>query len=440
LSSGDNGQTPGMKPETAPKLNYNAEKGQIFTPGTVNSYYHKITEEKTHVFDGILVRSKAVDLKILRKDIVMAISSIYSEGKYVDYMGALAFAVPYMNLRKNDSKKSDIWVVPSVEYANIQYCRDAFWITTMVNDSISAQCLKNELDSVNHYAEYPLYIPIWAYRTMKKGGDVDLNKVQKYVDVIETHTKDGFYYSYDKNDGRKDFQYWNDMIAFDTTDVITYNQGLLAVALLSAKALGLQLKTNPTLAVENYKGLFNKELGFFPISKKKNTILTPDPLVGDLLAYVYLGEHLLDKQMVESQFKAISKLSKTEYGYKIVAAKDGSFLKAEDYDWRDYKSQVNVDNLSNGKYQKGGSWTLYDMLFLLDCFSHQIEGAEDELIWRASLDFKIGATSYECINTATGEPWKPNMGWNSAIYSLWCNITDNTSKNKLFEAINSIVE
>jgi hypothetical protein len=440
LASGDNGRTPGMKPESAKLGAYNAEKGQKFSLGKVEPYYHPISALKTHVFDGFILKSTASNLNNLRKDIITGISTIYSKGKYVDYMGALAFSVPYMNLRINDTQKSDVWVVPSVEYANIQYCRDAFWISTMLADSLSEQCLKNELDSVNHYAEYPLYIPIWAYRTIKEGGTVDLLKVQRYIDVIEQHVRDGFYYSYDCNDGRKDFQYWNDMIAFDTTDVISYNQGLLAVALMSAKAMGLKTITSPEIAISNYRSLYDHKRGFFPISKLKTNILSPDPLVGDLLAYVYHDKHLLDKNMVENHYTKIVQNSKTKFGYKIVSNIDGSYLQASDYDVEGYISQANKEGLTDGKYQKGGSWTLYDMLFLTNCFAHGIQGAEDELIWRASLDFKIGATSYECINTITGEPWKPNMGWNSAIYRLWSLITNNISKNKLFQNIHLIVE
>ena len=440
LSSGDNGLTPGMVPGSMKMGAYNAEKGQKFTPGTVNEYYHTITPDKPHIFEAILIESNATELKNLRKDVVLKVADYFSQGKYTDYMGALAFTVPYMNVRLNDSKKSTYWVIPSVEYANQQYCRDAFWISTMLPDSIAAQCLKNELDSVNHYAEYPLFIPIWAYRTIKAGGKVDLQKVQAYVDIIETHLKNGYYYSYDKNDGRKDFQYWNDCVAFDTADVITHSQGLLCSALLAARELGLQTKTSPELAIKNYQNLFNNKLGFLPLSKLKDTILSPDVLTGDLLAQLYFNKPLLNKENVQRQFNKIVGQSKTNYGYKIMAAPDGNYLKPAAYDWNTYVSQVNKGDMQDGQYQRGGSWTLYDMLFLIDAYLYGIKGAEEEIIWRCSLDYKIGSTSYECINTKTGEPWKPNMGWNAAIYSFWKQlVNEKKADDKLFKSINKIV-
>lgn len=441
ISSGDNGETPGMVPNTMKMGAYNAEIGQLFTPGNVTPYYHSLAGNKTVEFEGVILESEADNLNDLRKDIVLKVALHFSDGKYRDYAGALAYTIAYMNIRVNDSKKSKYWVVPAVEYANQQYCRDAFWIATMLPDSIAAQCLKNELDSVNHYAEYPLFIPIWAYRTIKAGGNVDLEKVQAYVDVIETHIKDGYYYSYDKNDGRKDFQYWNDMVAFDTTDVITHNQGLLSTALLCARELKLDFKTQPELAIKNYQGLFNKELGFFPLSKKKNFILSPDVLVGDLLAQMYLNRQLLNKEQVEQHYKSVVNKSKTKFGYKIVAAANGDYLPPEAYDFGSYISQVNKEDMPKGSYQNGGSWTLYDMLFLIDAYLYNIKGSEDEVIWRSSLDYKIGSTIYECINTKTGEPWKPNMGWDVAVYAFWNQlIKDGKADDKLFNEIDKIVK
>jgi hypothetical protein len=440
LMSGDAGLTPGMKPETMKMGAYNAEKGQIFTPGTVRPYYHKISANNPHKFECLVLNSKAADLNMLRKDIVLSAAAHWSGGKITDYMGALAFTVPYMNLRKNETAKSKYWVIPSVEYANTQYCRDAFWISTMLTDSMSAECLKSELDSVNHYAEYPLYIPIWAYRNQLKGMPVDLAKVQQYMDVIETHIKNGSYYSYDVNDGRKDFQYWNDCFAFDTTDVITYNQGLLATALMAAEKMNLTLKTPSSLAIKRYQSLYNSKLGFYPISQKKDSVLSPDPLFGDLLAQIYFGTPILSTETIQNHYNKIVQKSKTPFGYKIVSDPSGNYLSNSAYDFGSYQSQINVQNMPVGFYQRGGSWTLYDNLFLVDCYLHNIKGAEEELIWRGTLDFKLGATTFECINTKTGEPLKPNMGWNSAVYYVVRKLVDEKKMEPtLFTAVNAIV-
>jgi hypothetical protein len=444
LSSGDNGETPGLKPDTTAnvKMNYNTDKTQVMAPGRILSYYHPVSKTNSHVFEGILFKSKATDLNGLRKDVNQLAATHFSGGKYNDYFGALAFTTAYMNLRVNETGKSNYWVVPSVEYANTQYCRDAFWISTMLDPEYSAECLKNELASVNTYAEYPLMAVIWAYRAYKEGQEVNLAKVQAYINSIETRARNNYFYSYTEKDGRLDFQYWGDVIAFDKNDVITYNQGLFALVLSAAKEMGLQIKSDPDKALRQYQNLFNSKLGFYPISKLKNTILGPDPLVPDLLSQLYFNRKLLDDKTVTQHYLQIVNNSKTKYGIKVLSLPNGDYLPAEMYNVKGYISQVNREkDMPDGRYLKGGSYFLYDNLFLIDAYLHGVKEAEDELIERVSLDFKIGATTYECLNTKTGEPWKPNMGWNVAIYSFWRKLVDEgKASNRLFETIDQIVK
>jgi len=73
---------------------------------------------------------------------------------------------------------------------------------------------------------------------------------------------------------------------------------------------------------------------------------------------------------------------------------------------------------------KGGSYYLYDAMLLMDAYLHGIKGSEDLLIWRTSLDMGIGGTTFECPNTIAGEAWKPNMGWNVAVYAFWRKLMD----------------
>ncbi|MGF1636998.1 MAG: hypothetical protein ACFCUU_08000 [Cyclobacteriaceae bacterium] len=440
LSSGDNGETPGLKPDTVKQLdiNYNTEKTQVMAPGKILPYYHRIDSNTSHVFEGILFESNTQDLNGLRKDVNQLAAHYFSDGKYLDYFGALAFTTAYMNLRVNETGKSPYWVVPSVEYGNTQYGRDAFWIATMLSPEYAASCLQNELDVVNEYAEYPLITVLWAFRSWKENREVNLQKVQAYVNAIETRARNNYFFSYLESDGRLDFQYWGDVIAFEKDDVVTYNQGLFALALAAAKEMGLTIKSNPEKALQHYQNLYNTELGFYPISKKK-LILGPDPVVPDLISQLYFSKPMLSSETVASHFKKVITNSKTPYGIKVVAKPTGNYLASSDYDIPGYTSQVNREQMPDGRYFKGGSYFLYDNLFLIDAYLHGINEAEDELIWRTSLDFKIGNTTYECLNTINGEPWKPNMGWNVAIYAIWRKLVDEGKASpKLFESIDNI--
>jgi len=441
LSSGDNGETPGLKPDSSElDIAYNTDKTQKMAPGKILAMYHPVNKNTSHVFEGIIFTCKGSNINDLRKNVNQLAAKHFSGGKVTDYFGALSFTTAYMNLRVNETGKSKFWVVPSVEYGNTQYCRDAFWISTMLDPAYSAECLKSELSEVNTYAEYPLMAVLWAYRSFKEGRKVEMDKVQDYLNSIETRVRNNCFYSYTEKDGRLDFQYWGDVIAFDKDDVVTYNQGLLALVLSAAEEMKLKIKSDPGKALQEYQNMFNAELGFYPISRKKNTILGPDPLVPDLISQIYFNRKMLDSKTVEQHFNKIIKNSKTNYGYKVVSQPNGDFLTPEMYDVKNYVSQVNREKMPDGRYFKGGSYFLYDNLFLIDAYLHGIKEAEAELIWRISLDFKIGATTYECLNTVNGEPWKPNMGWNVAIYSFWRKLVDEgKADNKLFEAIDKIV-
>ncbi len=443
LSSGDNGETPGLKPDTAAriKMEVNAEKTQVFAPGKVLPFYHLITAARKHVFEGIIFISNAATVQQLRKDINQKAATHFSAGKYTDYFGAVSFTTAYMNLRINETGKSTYWVVPSVEYNNVQYCRDAFWIANMLPPAIAADCLKNELAKVNMYAEYPLITVIWAYKSWKAKNKVNLPGLQRYITAIDSHVKNNYYYSYSDSDGRLDFQYWNDLMAFDTTDVVTYNQGLYALAIQAAKEMGLTTKSDPGKALKNYQGMFNQALGFYPASKNKNTVMGPDPLIPDLLSQLYFNKQMLPSKNVTLHYSRMVKYAKTPNGFKVVALPDGQYLPDSLYDVKGYQSQVNRGKITDGQYCRGGSYFLYDNLFLIDAWMHGIKDAATQLTWRASLDFVKGGTTFECLNTVTGEPWKPNMGWNVAVYAIWKQLVDSgRADKKLFDTIDMLTK
>ncbi|HEV8082153.1 MAG TPA: hypothetical protein VGP55_03075 [Chitinophagaceae bacterium] len=441
LSSGDNGTAPGLHPSDLndKPISYNTEKGQIMSQGKICKIYHKVTNENPHEFKGLLFKCKSGSVSDLRKEVVKRAASFFSNRRYTDYFGSLSFVSSYMNLRRNESGKSKFWVVPSVEYANTQYCRDAFWISTMLSDEMSAESLKSELDSVNQYAEYPLLTILWAYRLTEKHIKINPDKLQNYINAIETHVHNGYYYSFNETDGRLDFQYWGDLIAFEKNDVVTYNQGLLVLALKAAQKMGLHTSTSSALALSNYQMLFNTQKGFYPISRLKNSISAPDPVVPDLLSKILFNHSLLPISNVQSHYNFVTRKLKTKYGYKCIARDDGSFLSDEDYNAGQYIAQANKENMPDGRYFRGGSYFLYDNLFLINAYLDGIKGAEEELKWRVGLDFKIGGTTYECLNTLTGEPWKPNMGWNVAIYSIWRKLMDQgKASNSLLNYIDSL--
>jgi len=399
LSSGDNGKTIEPIPAT---LN-------------VHPYYHVIQAGKPHIFNGIIFKSSADNINNLRKDVLFAIAKRWNT--ITDRLGATSWSSNYMLLRKNETRFSDYWVVPGIKYSNKEYTRDSFWQSFVLPAKYAAESYKHESKSQQHGSDRPLFTMIWAYRTKMDGGTPDMIGAQKSLDYIDAHIRDGKFYAYDGAD-LKNFQYWLDVMAFDEDDVITANQGLMAVALLSAEKLGIHPKASSDLAIKNYRALFNAKAGYFPISEKKD-LPAVDVLMGDLLAQLIFGKPLLSNEMVKSHFNYMEKVAKTQYGYKDVCMPDGAFCPTSAYQAKDFKTVDPSIGLGDGNYQAGGSWFLYDMQFLMDSYLHKVPGARKELMWRGALDFKLGGTYFEFINTVTGTPTKANQGWNAAVYGIW---------------------
>jgi len=415
LSSGDNGSL----------------AGSAGTRVKLGAYYHDLAVKGGHTFRGIIFSSRAQGMVEIRRDVLTAIARRW--GAAHDRFGITAFATNYMLLRRNETGQSPAWVVPGIAYCNKQYSRDAFWQSMALPNEWAAQCYQNEQVAQSPGAERPLFLLIWAWRTKQEGGAIDRTALQATLDYIESHAREGRFYSSERPD-RKDFQSWFDTVAFEPDDVLTYNQGLLAVALAAAEKLGLHPRTAPALASQRYREMFNAAGGYFPVSAQKNLVAV-DALVGDALAQVMLGHTLLPDELVARHFKKVVGVAKTPYGYKVVCQPDGAYARQEDYNAKDFPIKPTVA----GNYQYGGSWFLYDMLFLTSAYLHRVPGAREELLWRAPLDFRLSGTYCEYINTATGEPTKLNQGWNAGIYGIWMRLIQaGLADDAIFRAIDQL--
>ncbi len=419
LTSGDSGQMPGHKPHRS----------------KVEQHYHTITPSKSHRFQIILLSSPASDLLSLRRDVLDAISARW--GGPEDHFGAVAFASNYMNYRQNETGTSDFWVCPGVEYANKQYSRDAFWQSLVFPLEMEQQCYNAEANGHHPGAERPIFGLIWSDRIRMRGGTTDMDAARWFLDYVEAHTRDSIYCAYDVA-GKKDFQSWYDVCAFEPDDVISYNQGLLAVALMAAQRLELSTRTQVDDAVRAYRQLFLQHKGYYPLSRKKDAVCV-DALVGDVLAQVLYDRPLLDSEAVRRHYDTIMTVARTPHGFKVTCDDQGRYLTREFYDAEGFLSR-SFHRLPPGRYTYGGAWYLYDMLCLMDCHLHGVAGAEEQMIWRTKLEFEAGGTYHEYIDTSTGEPGKPNYGWNAAVYGLWRILMDKgVVSQRFFRAVNDAV-
>jgi hypothetical protein len=385
----------------------------------ISAHYFPVGAGQEHRMEAILLRVPRNSHQQVPLQANLAVAQHWSQKKIKDLLGATLFSTAYMNLRVNETGRSKYWVVPAIQYSNKQYSRDSFWISMALPPEYSQSCFENECanDTLFTGAERQLFTLVWAYRSSESGNQIDKQRVERILRIVEAHSVNGYYRGFTEvpaNPGC--FQGWADLVAFDSDDTVTNNQGLFAVALLCMDALGIETKIRAEEAATHYQNLFNPAIQAYSISLNRKEIVAVDPLMGELLAQVYLGRSLLPTEHVLAHYET-SKKGKTDYGFKIFCAPGGAFLRDDQYRCADFGSPLS--GMANGDYQRGGSWYLYDMQMLMAAYLHGGKDAEDLMIWRTKLELLRGGTTHEFIDTVDGNAIKPNMGWNAAVYGIW---------------------
>jgi len=399
LSSGDPGGAPNY-PESDP-----------FAP-----IYHKIGNGKTHTFRFVAFRTNAHTLKTIRREVFLMIEQVWGSESDSVYR-SVCFACNYMHIRKNETGRSEKWVVAGIEYANTQYFRDSFYQTMILDDYTQDQCYR-ALDYEFKDAENPLIYLIWSYRIFKNGKAFNKKRADQAFETVikcmDKFTADGGYYPNCREDGS--FRNWFDICCYELDDIDAYNQGLCVCALEAAKRLGYDIGNRKEKALARYISLFNGE--YIPMSEKKQ-FLALDVTVGEVLYYMLFDALFIPDEMVEKTYRRICDgASKTPYGIKIVSAPDGSFLPVEAFGLNGYV-HPGFDTIEKGRYANGGSYHVYEMLFHIAAHLHGIPDAEKNLTERLMIDLDYDGATHEYMHTIKGKGVKANQGWNAAIWSIW---------------------
>lgn len=405
----------------------------------IAAHYFPVGADQEHRMEAILLSVPRNSHQQLPSLANQAVAQRWSHGKIKDLLGATFFSTAYMNLRVNETGHSKYWVVPAIEYSNKQYSRDSFWISMVLPPEYSQSCFENESANDTQFtgAERQLFTLLWAYRSSNSGNKIDKQRVKRILRIVEAHAPNGYYRGFMETPANPGcFQGWADLVAFDPDDTVANNQGLFAVALLCMDALGIETKLKAEEAIAHYRNLFNPAIQAYPISLKRKEIAAVDPLMGELLAQVYLRRALLPTEHVLAHYETLKK-GKTEYGFKVFCAPNGAFLRGDQYRCADFTSPLG--GRTDGSYQRGGSWYLYDMQMLMAAYLHGGKDAEDLMIWRTKLEFLRNGTTYEYIDTVEGKGNKPNMGWNAGVYGIWSElIRQGRASDRFFREIDSM--
>ena len=399
LSSGDPGGAP------------NFPESDHFDP-----IYHHIGKEISHTFRFVAFQADVHTLKTVRREVFRMIEKVWGEGSDSIYRAA-CYAGNYMHIRKNETGRSEKWVVAGIEYANTQYFRDSFYQTMILDDYTSDQCYR-ALDYEFKDAENPMVYLIWSYRIFKHGKEFNKKRADQafatVMQCMDKFTADGGYYPNCREDCS--FRNWFDICCYEKDDVDAYSQGLCVCALESAKRLGYDIGDRKEKAIARYLSLFNGE--YIPMSEKKQ-FLALDITVGEVLYYVLFDELFIPDEMVEKTYRRICDgASKTPYGIKIVSAPDGSYLPVEAFGLNGYVHS-GFDTIETGRYANGGSYHVYEMLFHIAAHLHGIADAEKNMTERLMIDLNYDGATHEYMHTVKGKGVKSNQGWNASIWVIW---------------------
>ena len=378
--------------------------------------YHKIGGEISHTFRFVAFRSKVCTLKTIRREVFRMIEKVWGSGSDSIYRAA-CFAGNYMHIRKNETGRSDKWVVAGIEYANTQYFRDSFYQTMILDEYMNEQSYR-ALDYEFTDAENPMVYLIWSYRIFKQGKPFNKKRADQAFETVmacmDKFTADGGYYPNCREDCS--FRNWFDLCCYELDDVDAYSQSLCVCALESAKRLGYDIGDRKEKALARYCSLFNGE--YIPMSEKKQ-FLALDITVGEVLYYVLFDELFIPDEMVEKTYRKICDgTSKTPHGLKIVSAPDGSYLPVEAFGLNGYVHS-GFDTIETGRYANGGSYHIYEMLFHIAAYLHGVPDAEKNMTERLMIDLNFDGATHEYMHTVKGIGVKANQGWNASIWAIW---------------------
>lgn len=247
---------------------------------------------------------------------------------------------------------------------------------------------------------------IWRGRLFYQ-KDVTMSRSEREIwterwQWIQKHVEDGSYISPAGTD-----RSWFDTFRLTQPDVLTYNQGIYAVAALAADRL--RLEKNPhvaTKAINGYQKLTHPSgrLQFSAGIPYKDA----SSLTGEFLALHIFGEQLLSDRVVQETFTS---LAPSLFGHRVMAKEDGSFLDPQEFS-RPY---------APGDYQNGVSWPMFEAIARA---TYELHGGQHQFVsWKELFSILKQTKFAEFVYTDPVATWprynstRVNHLWNGACFA-----------------------
>lgn len=351
------------------------------------------------------------------------------------------------------------WVIPSANYADYYFSRDSYWLLAATKDrrllDIAARRFHEDQRSNpdGHIAtalikdgsrpeardraeESTMMDVLREFERVRAGSSPDLTSLQASYQYISSQVRNGAYITtgetrvgpdYLGDEQLGTYHYWADTFRpagrpEATAEVITYNQGLLCVALRCLDQMGVAIDRSLLQQAERtYSNMTNPADGISLPQRKDSTIMDVSALVGEALSFYYFDRSLLSKEKVEATLKRFASVNYPDgsfLGYKIISDFYGGYRPLREFSGYPYHPADMA-----GNYQNGGSWLLYDALALYAAARHGIAGATDLLLQRVQSELRLSPSSHEFIRTdrahlGQSETKRDNYGWNTFVINL----------------------
>lgn len=309
----------------------------------------------------------------------------------------------------------DNWLRDS--FVTCLYLNDSAVESHLLNNFIKRRNLANHVPTTRLFASDRMWYfddestalsLIWRAKLADLGSPLEQEETQSWTGIlgwVQDHSKSGFYTTPAGTE-----KSWFDTFVFPDTDVITYNQGVYAVALIAAKRLGLTVDDEQIKkAIEGYNSLTHKS-GRLQLSRKI-PYSDVSSLFGEFLAVSLFNQSILDRKVVE---RTIKNFPQNRFGYRVVSNEDGDYLAPSEFN-RPYRV---------GDYHNGAAWPLFDMVTQVMANHHGLgydrQFLTEELRWLFETQ---NAEYFETGNTASRDkpvynPKRINHLWNSACYPI----------------------
>jgi hypothetical protein len=270
-----------------------------------------------------------------------------------------------------------------------------FWLRQRPSGQLPTQFATFLDDPQYKPDESTLLFLIWAAWQTRHGGTRPPRPVlTRALAYISSQAHDGLYMSQ-----AGAYASWFDSFRLKHADTLAYNQGLYAVALQSARMLGLGVTERQVARADAaYRLLVDPGVGYLRFSR-----LLPyhdvSGLIGEFLSLWLFKRPILSDTVVR---RTLATQPEFRGGFRVVVAANGAYLSPHAF---------NV-HLFPGDYQNGGSWLLYDYLALAVGQLHHIPGMVARMHDRLAAEFAGDATYHEYLDT---DPSSPIYGGEPAI-------------------------